>query len=506
MSVCVQEKPIAKMDPRERSLHIDRMTPKGGLYTDVQRAVHPKSNSSWRISPEPWWLPLEVVRSFEALGGHLTRFYRAANLLYSQSTRGIQPRWVAAYLDQGKPDDVVAYGRMNRFKRHLPHVIRPDVIPTRNGLIATELDSVPGGIGFTASLGARYSGLGDEIVGGPDGMVTGFVQMVQSVAGSENPVLGVVISQEASAFRPEMAWLGEALNGAGLETYVVGPEEVLFTEAGLFVEGEQGRRQIDVLYRFFELFDLKNIPKIDLILYAIRKGLVKATPPLKGYLEEKMLMGLFHHPLLQGFWHRELGEETLDCLMGTFPKTWILDPRPLPPHAVIPGLEIDGEVFSDWRSLRRLGQKQRHLVIKPSGFSEQAWGSRGVSVGHDMSEVGWQGVIESSLDAFYTTPHILQEYHTGAGFSVDYYNFETDRIERFRGRMRLQPYYFVVGEVPVLSGIQATICPEDKKVLHGMVDAVVVPCGITEEHGTTTPSTPPPHGGPRSRPSPPRGR
>ena len=478
MGVGARGKPVEEMDLGERCLYVDGLTPKGGLYTEAQRALHSKSNSSWRVSPRAFEMPPDIVRLFEALGGHLYRFYRAANLLYSQSVRGIQPAWVAAYLDQGKPAEVVAYGRMNRFKQHLPRVIRPDIIPVQGGMVATELDSVPGGIGFTASLGERYGRLGEEIVGGADGMVSGFAQMIRSAAGREDVVLGVVISDESAAYRPEMEWLGEALNGAGLEAYVVRPEDVAFSEDGLFVEGRGGRRRIDVVYRFFELFDLKNIPKMDLILYAIRKGLVVATPPLKAALEEKMLMALFHHPLLTQFWRRELGDETFPVLAETFPKTWILDPRPLPPHAVIPELEVDGEVFSDWRALGNLGQKQRQFVIKPSGFSERAWGSRGVAVGHDMPEGDWQEVIEAALGAYYTTPHILQEYHTGSRFGVDYYDFDTDKVVHFRGRMRLCPYYFVVDGEPVLSGIQATICPPDKKLLHGMVDAVVVPCAV----------------------------
>ena len=56
-----------------------------------------------------------------------------------------------------------------------------------------------------------------------------------------------------------------------------------------------------MLYRFFELFDLKNIPKIDLIFYAIRKELVRVTPPLKANLEEKLLFALLHHPALAAF-------------------------------------------------------------------------------------------------------------------------------------------------------------------------------------------------------------
>ena len=216
MSLCAEEKSVVEMDARERSLYIDRHTPEGGLYTEAQRSVHPDSNSSWRVSPEPWWLPEPVVQHLEALGRHLHRFYRALNLLYSQSTRGIQPAWVAAYLDQGKTEEVIKFGRMNRFKGHLPYVIRPDVIPVRGGMVATELDSIPGGIGFTASLGERYGNLGYDIVGGNNGMVKGFMGMIGSVAGMEDPVLGIVISEESSGYRSEMQYMGKALQAAGM--------------------------------------------------------------------------------------------------------------------------------------------------------------------------------------------------------------------------------------------------------------------------------------------------
>ena len=478
MGTWAAENSVEEMDATQRCLYIDGLTPKGGLYNDVQRDVHPKSNSSWRVSPEPFWMPREIVRRYESLGRHVHRFYRACNLLYSQSVRGVQPGWVAEYLDRGKPERVIDYGRMNRFKTDLPRVIRPDVIPTKEGHIVTELDSVPGGIGFTASLGARYASLGDEIVGGSDGMVDGFRRMIRSLAGVSDPVLAIVISEESAGWRPEMRWLGEALSEAGLETYVVAPEALLFSEAGLFVEDRAGRRQVDIIYRFFELFDLKNIPKMDLILFAIRKGLVKVTPPLKGHLEEKMHLALFHHPLLRQFWRRELGGETFDYLMQTFPKSWVLDPRPMPPYGVIPDLMANGEGVSDWRSLGTLGQRRRKFVVKPSGFSEKAWGSRGVHVGHDLSGNDWRSVLDSALEGFRAGPYILQEFHTGAKFSVKYYDFYSDSVKIMIGRARFCPYYFVIDDEPVLSGIHATLCPPDKKVLHGMVDAVVVPCGV----------------------------
>ncbi len=470
---------IKQMTLEERCLYIDSLTPEGGLYTDAQRPVHPDANSSWQVGPEAWMLPATVVDHLQTLGDHLLKFYRALNLLYHQSWRGTQPTWVAEYLDQGKPESVVSLGRMNRFRQHLPGVIRPDLIPTRQGMIATELDSLPGGIGFTGSLGQRYATLGDTILGGSDGMISGFSDMLHDVAGIDRPVVAVVVSEESSAWRPEMAWMADQLRARGLDIRVMGPEDVIFTEEGLFNDFEGSREKIDVIYRFFELFDLKNIPKMDLILYAAKKNQVKITPPLKSYLEEKMTMGLLRHAELQDFWHQHLGEASIAFLDATFPQTWVLDPTPPPPYAVIPGLTFGDRQLSDWRQLATLGQKDRQLVIKPSGFSEQAWGSRGVSIGHDMSESDWTKVIEETLAAFEKTPHILQRFHNGATFPVEYYDFETATMKGFRGRVRLQPYYFVVGDEARLSGVQATVCPPDKKLLHGMVDAVVLPCSVT---------------------------
>ncbi|HLB02695.1 MAG TPA: hypothetical protein VJM77_06140, partial [Nitrospiria bacterium] len=236
--------------------------------------------------------------------------------------------------------------------------------------------------------------------------------------------------------------------------------------------------KIDVMYRFFELFDLKNVPKSELFLYAAKKDLVALTPPVKAFLEEKMAIALFHHPVLRPFWLKELGESTLGVLEGIFPRTWILDPREVPPYAVIPGLRVGDRWITDWRALGHLSQKERRLVIKPSGFSPLAWGSRGVTVGHDISEQNWQRVIEEALLAFSSTPSVLQEFHKGRQVEVAYYDLADRVIREMSGRVRLTPYYFVVDEKAELAGILATICPLDKKLLHGMVDAVMVPCGI----------------------------
>ena len=239
-----------------------------------------------------------------------------------------------------------------------------------------------------------------------------------------------------------------------------------------------GGLKIDILYRFFELFDLKNIPQIDLILYAIRKEMVAVTPPLKHHLEEKLLFALLHHPVLFEVWREALGKSAMSRLQEVFPQTWIMDPRPLPPHAVIPDLKLDGLPDTDFRQLAQASQRERQLVIKPSGFSPTAWGSRGVTIGHDVSSQDWESTINEALAAFEQTPHILQEFHKGRKVSVSYYDFETGAIRRMHGRARLCPYYYVIGDSPVLAGILATVVPLNKKMIHGMSEAVMVPVAV----------------------------
>ena len=44
--------------------------------------------------------------------------------------------------------------------------------------------------------------------------------------------------------------------------------------------------------------------------------------------------------------------------------------------------------------------------------------------------------------------------------------------------MRLCPYYFVDSKAhrAQLHGVLATLCPADKKIIHGMKDAALLPC------------------------------
>lgn len=435
--------------------------------------------ASWRISPCPLLLSPDQLEFFSTLGPHLLAFYRGLNRLYSESVKGLQPAWVAGYLDQGKPESLVQYSRMKRFRDEVPAVIRPDIIPTQDGMVITELDSVPGGIGLTACLSQIYHDLDDghsQIIGGRNGMVQGFARMLRSHQDNRVGCVAILVSEESKDYRPEMSWLAERLREEGLPVWCVEPREVRFTEEGLRIEVEGREQPVDIVYRFYELFDLLNIPKAELVQYAAKKGWVSVTPPYKPALEEKSAFALFHHPLLRPFWEKELGAESMLLLSRVIPKTWLLDPTPLPAIATIPDLHLSHRAVASWADLERATQKERQFVIKPSGFSELAWGSRGVSVGHDLPQAEWVDALRNALVSFPTTPYILQAFHKGRLFDMDFLDEGQAAVARMSGRARLSPYYFVSEGTTELGGILATICPADKKVLHGMKDAVLVPC------------------------------
>jgi hypothetical protein len=205
------------------------------------------------------------------------------------------------------------------------------------------------------------------------------------------------------------------------------------------------------------------------------------TPPPKPQFEEKSAFALLHHPLLEALWRKELTDDVFTRLRALFPQTWILDSRPLPPQSAIMGLTASGLPVNDWMQLETLGKGERDYVVKPSGFSELAWGSRGVQIANDLTREDWKAALTNGLAAFEKTPHILQRFHKGRRVRVAYFDPATEGMREMDGRVRLTPYYFVTGDAVRLGGILATVAPADKRLIHGMSDAIMAPCAIAED-------------------------
>jgi hypothetical protein len=472
---CTALKP--NLTAREQAQHLYEAIPPGLFRVEDQT-----ERIAWRVSPEPFSLSEAQLAEIARLGVDLLAFYRALNNLYNRSARGTAPAFIAEYLDHGKPEHIIRLARQNRFKQEIPGVIRPDLILTADGFVATELDNVPGGMGFVGAMMEAYCQLGIESVGGDDGIPKGFAAMIRHLTGVEQPTVAIVVSDESGDYRKEMGWLAAALRRIGIaNAWLRAPEEIFFTEEGLFIRHEDGREErLDALYRNFELFDLLNVSKHELMLYAARHNRVRMTPPPKASLEEKLSFALFHHHALERLWRAELGGERFERLRAVFPRTWVMDPRPLPPQAVIAGLRAGGHPIADFRRLIDLGKSERDYVVKPSGFSELAWGSRGVKIANDLTKEEWSATIEGALSSFDKVPYIIQDFHKGKRLRQDYLDRGSDEIRTYDGRARLCPYYFVTGEESVqLGGILATIAPADKRLIHGMTDAVMTSCIVT---------------------------
>ena len=432
----------------EKHAAIRAALPKEGLFAE----------KDWLISPDPFPIEKKFLAELEQLGHRLLIFQRACNQLYQLSIKGKQPAWVAHYLDAGKPPELIEFSRRKEIRDDLPRIIRPDLILTESGYIIAEIDSVPGGIGLTGWLNQTYSVFENELIGGANGMLDGFRSVLPN--GGD-----IVISQEAATYRPEMEWIAARLKDQhrDLEWRVVVAENY---------EPQDGR----AVYRFFELFDLANLPKIDKTLRANEEGRISITPPIKPYLEEKMWFALFWLQPLHEFWRRELGEKYFIKLQEVIPYSWLLDPTPLPQHAVIPRLEIH-----DWHEAAKFSQKDRDLLLKVSGFSPLGWGSRGIALGADLPHAEWQRRIDNALATFESSPTILQRFHKGRLFERRYWDAESGELKTMKGRVRLCPYFFVESDRVKLRGALATIAPADKKLLHGMRDAIMVPSQSSEK-------------------------
>ncbi len=423
------------MSPMSLTLEqIQAALPEGGLF-----------DGGWRYSPEPLRLSKAEVRFLNTLGHPLAQFQQASDELYRRSAAGKAPKWIAETLDTGKPAWMVELQQSAGLRGALPRVIRPDLILTEGGFALTELDSVPGGIGITAWLSRLYADAGFPVLGGRDGMIFGFA----SVLAEEGAVL---LSEESADYRRELEWLvAEAGGGRTVES------------------AEEYQPDGRALYRFFEWFDWESIPAARVLAEASAEG-YPLTPPCKPHLEDKLWLAMLWTPALKPVWEQALRGSHLDRVKEITPRGWVVDPSPLPPQAALPGLEVNS-----WDEVAKFSQKLRRLVLKISGFHETAWGSRGVHIGHDLPQGEWDEKLRAAMADFEQQPWIMQEFREGR--IVEHPAFQEDgSVEMVKGRVRVCPYYFTDGTGHTsLAGVLATLAPADKKKIHGMRDAVLLP-------------------------------
>ena len=94
-----------------------------------------------------------------------------------------------------------------------------------------------------------------------------------------------------------------------------------------------------------------------------------------------------------------------------------------------------------------------------------------------MSREEWTNAIQKAVAGSDKLLYVLQDYHKPIRTTHPVYSPE-GVIELMHGRLRLCPYYTTDGDQLDMPGVLATFCPSDKKIIHGMRDAAMIPCCI----------------------------
>lgn len=445
----------------------------------------------WQIAAEPFVLSHEQLAFLEKLGPVLWQFQQAQESLYFKSLNGRLPAWLHQTVDAGKPADLLDLARSQSLKGELPRVLRPDLLLTDKGWALCEIDAVPGGLGFTSALNAMYKEAGFSVVESEQSLPLAFADWLSALLAektgkaADEIKAAIIISDEAEDYYKELNWLVETIKERhSINLYLVKPESVTYSSVQApSITAEAEPVLLDGLYRFYELFDRDNVQKLAQLETALVNQQLAVTPPPKPWLEEKAWLAFLHHPDLKAAWLKAMGEAGLSLLKQITPESWLLEPSgKLYPDLTGTGLKAQKAPIVQWLDLTQASQKERQLVVKPSGFSPLGWGSRGVTIGHDKSATVWTEKLQEALGAFETTPHLLQRYEKPRTVTIDLLDPVSEQRRPMEGRVRLCPYYLAYPNDEVkLAGILATVCPKDKKIIHGMKVAAMAPCTVQKD-------------------------
>ncbi len=141
-----------------------------------------------------------------------------------------------------------------------------------------------------------------------------------------------------------------------------------------------------------------------------------------------MLFALLWNRNLRGFWRQELGEGFFNRMLELAPYTWVVEPGQRRTARFPNSISPTGSKF------KTLSQKERELVLKVSGFSELAWGARGVFLGNDLSHADWSAAVDTALAHFEQSPFVLQRYHKPEMVDAAWFDFARNEVMPMKGR------------------------------------------------------------------------
>jgi hypothetical protein len=298
-----------------------------------------------------------------------------------------------------------------------------------------------------------------------------------------NPLIALVVSDEAATYRPEMEWLALQLQLHGQARFACGPRSFPLG-SGLFFDVEGNPEKIDIIYRFFELFDLANIRTAPFFFEAWKAGEVAIAPPMRHFRRRNS---------------RSRCSTTTGCRISGPKRSAAARSNSCGSSSRRPGSSTRAPAAR--RGARRPARRRPAVARLARARRRFAEGTRPDHQDQRLPRDGVGGAqrrarqrllarrvavqgLDRALELAPTNLHVLQAYKKPKRVQHPVYRRpETGRRARRRhgggGAPAPVSVLFCRRGRARLSGALATFCPPDKKIIHGMQDAALLPCRVS---------------------------
>lgn len=330
-------------------------------------------------------------------------------------------------------------------------VTRPDLHYTGEGLFASEIDEMPGGLPDLIHIDHSY-GLNAE-------KWEAFFQWLTS----EGPVLFVVSSEWSKCYISETEWLAAFMRSRGYPAFVLTTDrisEASLTHGGVFYEN----MRIGTIWRQFPIFETQG--KLTMFVHAAKCGLVRMVPEF-GHFGNKVWFSMYRR--YRDEFAALLDTATREILDAVLPDSHLVESDKSFPCTVT-GVSIGNMVELDMLP----AESRDRLVLKVTGANAKSARSYGVLMGHGLTAAVWSDWIRERLVMH--QPFIIQRRLETGVAKVAVHNTKFNAAELFHCRILLRPWV-VNGEIV---SVHACAVPSNTLRVHGMVDMAILPVKLGE--------------------------
>lgn len=398
--------------------------------------------SSGRVALAPFGADMKAVHQLATVA--FDDFERASAELIAQKPEVI-PQLLAGVDVDPSVRDAYIYASAPFSARRL------DVLQTPEGMLVTENDEQPGGLGLAYLYDLIY-GVNEER----------WYEVWKHLT-AEGKLLFVVSDDWSASYHVEIRWLAERLRNEGHDVEFLSTaslERLAVQDQQVLIDGEI----VGTVFRLFPIFETKG--KLADIVRAADRGVVRLVPEFSSW-GNKTWFALFGEH--KDFFRQQMNEESFTLLESVLPQTVLVQNGTFSAPFTVGDIVID--------NIEQLGSvtktTRRKLLVKVTGANRQAARSYGVRIGSAFSSgAEFQRHLAMLQDE--EVPFLVQSYVKGREYRLPAYSVlsGSGATEEFRCRVIVRPWS--IGGMNV--GL-ATASPVTSSMIHGTTASAFVPLG-----------------------------